>query len=1760
MKDLPPDAILLKENSFWSVYRWKNAESNQDVILKLLNPTSVRNGHLKQLTDEYHVTRQLDLPYVRKALEKLKRNNREGLVLEYVAGTTLKEWVKKNGGLPIHKFLELATRLADQLFQIHEKGYYHRDINPENIIVNESLSTITFIDFDLATPFGVLREQPLKESLEGTLAYLSPEQTGRTNRKIDYRTDLYSLGITFYECITGQPPFIFSDPTEMIHAHLAIEPKSVHEINGEFPMMISLIIKKMMAKNAEMRYQSLEGVKYDLAKCQTLLKQSGGISEFPLAERDHFGRFNIPHLLLGREDETALLRKMLARVIQTSSCEILIITGEAGSGKSTLAAHLHPYLIEQNGYFVSGKYDIPQLSAPYSAIIAAFKGLTNILLSEPEESILEWKEILNHAVGDSGNVLTEVIPELQLILGPQPELTQLGSREAGFRFNYVFTNFIKAISSKHPLVLFLDDLQWADEASLILIKAILTEKELGKVFLIATCREEERAANTQLVSILNDIEKSKPIEYLSMEPLPLLAIQQIVSETINCTSSQAYALAQAIQRKTLGNAFFVNQFLKSLYERNYLRWQTTSGWTWDESEIENLNITDNVVELLCQSIRKMEHTTQLALMVASCIGRDFLVSQLASVLENNDQIILAFLQDAVKNGLITYAAIGRVVHQNESQRFRFTHDRIQQASYSLLEESQKQEWHYKIAMNLVQFQGEDTDQHLFEIVNHFRLSKALIRNDRVKQQVARFNLDAGLRAKRSVAFPQAYGYFQDAWFWLQPFKPWSTDYAITLQLFNEIADTSYLVGNYEKMEYAIDEILNNTTSLLDKIKAYEVKIQYFQSRNKLVEAVTLAVDVAAMLGVHFPVKPTRLHIISSLLALQFSLTRKSNQALVQLPPMTNEKILAAMRILVSVNSAAYFAIPNLFPLLVFKQVELSLKYGNCAYSPFAYASFGVVKTGVLGDIEGGYKLGKVAEKLMEQFPSKSLRVRTMIVINGFLNHWKVHPGYFVLALPSFFDAAKESGDIEYAALCLFNQTLYSFCLGQSLLRLEQEATQRDEIIQSYNQNTPLFFNKIFLQTVINLRGGAANPTELIGKAYDESVMINIHQQANDKTSLFACYMQKSYLHFLFYQHEHAFTYITKTEQYIESAIASVIYPIYFFYEGLIYAAQAKSKEATYVVLKRVRKNLRKLKRWATLSPEHHQHRYLLLLAEYNRLLGKSYEASKFYEEAAKLANENQFVQEAALTYELSGKYYLEQGRESLAVYYLESAVRSYAQWGAIEKVKHLTSQFGKLLRYRRVEEFTVFEANDSLRLNNSQALDLNTVVKANQAISQELVLGALLEKMMVIVEQSAGAQRGALIDNDNNQLKVLVDRHAMMHSPLEAAKDLPLSVIHYVARTKKSLVFGNAYKDLQFGNDEYIIREQPKSILCYPVIRKGKLSCIFYLENNLAYDTFTAQRLELLDILAPQMAISIENALLYENLEAKVKMRTEEIQVKNEKLEQQKAEIGYQRDRLEEAQKEIIFKNEELRKVNSNLELIVEERTRELMVTLEKLKESNKELDTFIYRASHDLKGPILRIQGLTMITQRELDPALQKLNINRIEFTAIEMGRVLSKLLNIHQVFKDEIEKTKVNFEQLMSDVAKTLQPLIWENTDFLQIDFSDDIVFYSDIQFLKTILENLIENSIVFRKEGVDLKIKVTIGIKQDKLIITVRDNGSGIDPEIKDQLFTMFYRGSEKSIGNGLGLYLVKKATEKLGGEVHIESTQFEFTEVTVIIPVA
>lgn len=1778
MKNIPEDAELLVENSHSLLYRWQDPQRSDLVIIKILNSDNPKNIHLIQLINEFEITNHLNLPFVRKALERTKINNKEAVILDYVSGYNLKEWVKSRGALDVWSFLKMSIKLSSMLEEIHKKGYYHRDINSSNIIIDATLEQISLIDFGLATQFDSQTDQYAPEGLEGTLGYISPEQTGRMNRKIDYRTDLYSLGVTFYEMITGRLPFDFEDTLEMVHAHLAIEPKSVNEWDEKIPFMISSIIKKLLSKNAEMRYQSAAGLQADLEKCLFLLEKEGHISAFPLGEHDFSSRFSIPQKLYGRDKEISQLRELFEKTIVSNKQELLLLKGGAGVGKSALAGQIQKSIAQHNGYYIFGKYDELQFNIPYSAIIQAFKGLVDILLSETKEEIENWRKKLLKAVGDSGNVLIEVIPNLELIIGSQPKLGKVGAVESSYRFAYVFTNFIKAVvGSKRPLVIFLDDLQWADVASLDLIRTIRANKEIDLLFIIGAFRDDEINTGHPLLKTIEEVAEGRQIHQWQLAPLKEEVIVEIITETLVCTAEKAEPLAKIIYSKTFGNAFFVNQFFKSLYDQEYLKWEMQpdglqGAWVWNEGDILGMNITDNVVELLTSSIRKMESATQDILKAASCIGNRFSLPILSKALHKTDQEIFLLIQPALRDGLVvpygksrSASPVDSDTWQLEFSKLKFTHDRIQQAAYALLGNEEKKQFHFRIGETLIAYNNSrQSDEYVFEVVNHFKLAGNLVSEPQSKMELARFNFLAGKRAKRSVAFAQAMDYFNHAIALLAETKPWLSNYALSLELYTEAAETAYLVSNKDLMDHYIQEILDNASELLEKVRAYEIKIQYHQSQNQLLEAVHTALGVLALLGVKLPSKPTKLHIILGLIGVQTKLTQKKVETLHELPLMTDHHAQAAMRILVNINSSSYYALPDLFPLVVFKQVQMSLKYGNSEFSAFSYASFGVVKTGVLGDIQGGYQLGKAAGKILGQFSSKGLQVRTAVVMNGFLNHWIKRPQEFVRDIPSLYQQAQEAGDIEYVALLAFNQTLFSYYLGQSLNRLEQEVALRDEIIGSYNQVTPLYFNKIYWQTILNLRGKSFDRLELKGLGYDDEAMRPIHEQAKDGSSLFVAYSQKAYLCFMFGAYKLAEQHSTTAKKYLENVIASMPYPMYFFYDTLIRLSFIEAnKEKISVQVKIIKANIKKLKKWAEMAPDHHQHRYLLLLAEWNKYLGKDILSRNYYEEASIKARENEFAQDDALIQELAGKYYLKMNMIRLAIFYIENAVRAYAQWGASEKVRQLEEEYGQLLNLKGYDEHTISMGSSlqgSILNKDRDGLDLNTVVKASQAISGEIILGKLLEKMVSIVVQSAGAQRGVLIDNDNGQLKILVKDNLSYDSELlENSKDLPQSVIQYVARTQKSLVFGNAYKDLQFGNDAYFIREQPKSILVYPVIRKGKLSCIIFLENNLAYDAFTSARLELLDILAPQIAISIENALLYENMEDKVRIRTEEIQFKNEKLESQKDEILLQRDRLEEAQREIILKNEELRTINTSLESIVDERTADLKIALERLTESNKELDTFIYRASHDLKGPILRIQGLTMISHREPDPTRLNMNIRRIELTAIEMERVLSKLLNIHLVFMDGLENSRISFEQLCHDVTKTLQPLAWDNPEFMRLAIQPSIQLFSDNQLIKIILENLVENAIVYRKDKETLMVKVQISKKDNFVTIVVEDNGVGIDPKIEDQVFNMFYRGNEKSIGSGLGLYLVKKATEKLQGTIVLESEQYKFTRVTVKIPV-
>ena len=590
------------------VYRGIRQQDNLPVIVKMLKqdyPTPAQLTHYRQ---EYEITRNLNLKGVIKAYSLEEYQRKLVIIFEDFGGTSLNKLInnseKKQAITSLNKFLDIAIQAAEILAQIHAANVIHKDINPANLVWHSETKQLKIIDFSISTLFT--RENPTIKNptiLEGTLAYISPEQTGRMNRSLDYRTDFYSLGVTFYELLTGQLPFPTNDALELVHCHIAKVPIATDQINPEIPKAVSDIVMKLMAKTAEERYQSAFGVRIDLAECLEQLQTKGSIADFSLGTQDISDHFQIPQKLYGREAEVEALLTAFERVADNSQSQIemMLVAGYSGIGKSSLVAEIHKPNTRLRGYFTAGKFNQFQKSIPYSAVVTAFKGLARQLLTESEAQLQQWREKLRGAFGVNGQVIIDVIPEIELIVGEQPPVPELGASESQNRFNIVFSNFIRAFcTKKHPLVIFLDDLQWADSATLKLIELIVTDSDMQYLFLIGAYRDNEVSPTHPLIMTLDGLLKDgATINYITLAPLELENISQLIADTLYSDTNSVKPLAELVMRKTGGNPFFVNQFLKTLYAENLILFEVPDQiWQWNIDQIEAQNITDNVVELM----------------------------------------------------------------------------------------------------------------------------------------------------------------------------------------------------------------------------------------------------------------------------------------------------------------------------------------------------------------------------------------------------------------------------------------------------------------------------------------------------------------------------------------------------------------------------------------------------------------------------------------------------------------------------------------------------------------------------------------------------------------------------------------------------------------------------------------------------------------------------------------------------------------------------------------------------------------------------------------------------------------------------------------------------------------------------------------------------------------------------------------------------------------------------------------------------------
>jgi predicted ATPase/signal transduction histidine kinase/tRNA A-37 threonylcarbamoyl transferase component Bud32 len=1869
--------VQLYESANSVVYRAMREQDNQSVILKVLKEDYPTVQELTRYKQEYEIIRSLNLDGVVKAYGMEPCQRSLAIILEDFGASSLKQLMNDSFGakafVPLPQFLPIAIKTAEILGHIHSSNVIHKDINPANIVLNPETGQLKIIDFGISSQ--LTRENPTLKNpnvLEGTLAYMSPEQTGRTNRSLDYRTDFYSLGVTFYELLTGQLPFETADALELVHCHIAKVPMSPHEVNLEIPKTVSDIVMKLMAKTAEERYQSAFGIKADLELCLTHLQPDGEISEFPLACFDISDKFHIPQKLYGREAEVETLLAAFERVAsgaggsvrtgladnlvgkQTSyqqnppsecdnlpltnsqskiqnpghylrsevssnpdfvplryhapksKIELMLVAGYSGIGKSALVAEIHKPITEKRGYFIWGKFDQFQRNIPYSAVVSAFKELVRQLLTESEEQLNQWREKLLTAFGSNGQLIIDVIPEVELIVGKQPAVPEFGSQESQNRFNLVFQNFIRAFCSKqHPLVMFLDDLQWADSATLKLIELMMTDADSQYLFLIGAYRDNEVNPTHPLMMTLDGLSKEgATVNFITLAPLALEPITRLIADTLHSDIASVKALAELVVRKTEGNPFFVNEFLKTLHAENLLNFNPPQSplskgevqeeslnspawqgeirggcWQWNISNIEAMGITDNVVELMIGKVKKLPESTQQVLRLAACVGADFDLKTLSIVSEKSTREISFELAPAVHSGLILPAS--ELDSQLLIQNYKFLHDRVQQAAYALIDEAQKQAVHLQIGRLLLQNTvPEALPEKIFEIVDHLNVGVvethppqdarstvgvSVCIHQQERNEIAKLNLLAGQKAKAATAYGAALEYLNvgrglliaDSWH----------SYELTFALHKQTAEVAYLNGDFEQMERLVQIVRSQAKTVLDKAQALEVKILALIAQTKLEQAVETGVQILRQLGVRLPQKPNKLNILMGLLETKVALAGKQISDLADLGQMSDPYKLAALRILSRIVSPAFIGAPTLLPLIAFKQVILSVKHGNCAESIYAYAIYGLILCGVIGDIESGYEFGQLALRLLERFNAREFRTKALFIANGFIGHWKAPAKETLIPLLEAYKSGLETGDLEYAAYAVLVYSFNAYLSGKELSELEPQMAAYSNVMEQLNQQPALSMHQPYHQAVLNLLNRAENPYYLIGDAYDERTVLPLLVQANARTSVCYAYLNKLILCYLFEQYPEALLNAAFTEKYIDSATATFNVPCFYFYDSLaqlsLYINADKLEQKRRI--SKVLANQRKMKKWAHHAPMNHLHKFYLVEAERYRVIGKDALAMDYYDKAIALAKAHEYINEAALANELAAKFYLGWGKETIAQTYMKEAHYAYTHWGALAKVKDLEAKYPQLLTksatVRSVIDTGTTTTSTTTSTGSGEALDLATVMKASQAISGEIVLDKLLASLMKILIENAGAQSGFLIlpsqsepgsSHDNwviqasgavNEEQVTILQSVGIDS-VEISTQIPLlsaAIVHYVIRTKENVVLNDAVHAGQFTQDTYILTKKPKSILCIPLLDRGQLSGILYLENNLTTDAFTPDRVELLKLLSAQVAISIANAQLYTNLQ----------------------------------------------RFNENLEQSVQQRTAELSQTLSELKATQKKLvesekmaslGGLVAGVAHEINTPVgigitaasLLAQKTTQFFETYKSGQMKRSQLEKFLDTALQSSSMVLSNLNraadliqsFKQVAVDQSteEQRTFNLKQYLSEVLISLTPKLRTTQHQVEIRGDEAIALNSYPGTLSQIITNLVMNSLTHAYSPEDAG-HLVFNFKQEGEQITFEysDDGKGIPEEHLSKIFDPFFTTNRRQGGSGLGLHIVYNlVTQKLNGTIECESQVGVGTKFIIKLP--
>jgi diguanylate cyclase (GGDEF)-like protein len=1485
----------LHQSEKTAVYRAVKPDDATPYILKTANNRHISSKLIAQYQQEFEITNRLNIDGVIRSHHFYKSTDTLFLVLEDVGGITLSQWLRLNT-LSILQQFDIAIALTVALGALHQAGVIHRDLNGSNIILAPETLDLKIIDFDLAiwssdrvsVSISNNNEQGTRPSnrtlLEGTLSHIAPEQTGRLGYSIDYRTDFYALGVTLYQMFTKTLPFQAEKPLELVHEHLAKQPHAPNQIRPDLPQALSDIILKLMAKSPDDRYQSAYGILRDLQQCREQLVSPTGIADFNVASSDINLNLNWDSLF-GRDRELFEIHQLWQRV-STGDSAFLWISGESGLGKTVLLQKAREQFVTPPGFQAQIKFEQQSQSVHYGGMAQILQQLVQQLLILPEALLQSWQQKIGTTLSDNVHVLAAFIPDLEILLGKNQLHTQstslsLSAIEARHRFDWVFVQFLRLFAQPEtPLLLILDDLQWADKDALRLLQKLLNELE-GCFLLVGIQRPEVSSKLTEMQAAV-----SGRSSHLALHPFSPDVTQQLLMVQLNQDQSRFPDFVEIVQHKTQGNPLFIRTFCQFLQIHRLLWFEPSrQDWQWDLIAIQQQSSTDNVVETLLHTLNQLPVQTQYLLKVAAHLGFEFEQAILIQVAESNVQQAEAELNILAQTGLI---------NRTDRSTYRFAHDRVHQAAYELVDESARATLHWQIGQSLHQ-SAPKSPQELGKWVHYLNQGRSCLSSVAEAVQLAELNLTAGRYAKDNSAFDRAYLFFETGLSLLVenqvPENHWSTHYHLSQQLFCDATEAAYLTGNFAEMLLWAKQVLQNGQCLNDRLPVYETLVSGNLARNELVAAVDIGLEALIQLNVALPSQPVPEDIGASLGTTQAAIGNRSISTLTQLPQMINSQAISAMRLLSWMGSAAYYSRPLLYPLLACQQVQLSLEFGNTDFSSYAYATYGIILCGVLDQVEAGYEFGQLALQLVDRLQAHHLRARVALLVYAFINHWQMPIRQSLAPLLEAHQIAVENGDIESAANTLVNYLFLSYFAGRSLAELAQEMDTYQAAIERLQQQSVVQYHRLFRQVVANWRA-SERPTSLSGSYFNAAAAIATAQDASDSSTLFTVHFNQAILQLVFGQYSQALQNITIAESHAISVAGSINMPLLYFYGSLarLRCGELLNHEQE-AFLERVAENQVKLERWANASPDNYRHKYYLIEAERCRIEQRYVEAIEYYEQAIALAKQSDYTNELALALEWTAKFYFDWSKPTLGQTYLLEAVYYYQRWGALNKVMALGQEYPDLL-LPGADIVGSSNVHQSYLTMRTQALDLDTIVQACQALSQEIILDSVLQVLMRLALENAGAERGSLLLMKNGTLEITLSRCVNEVDAQHQAT--PWSLVQYVTRTQRSILLENAALSGLFANDAYIRSHQVKSVMCLPIVRKNRCLGLLYLENNLIDHAFTEQHVELLSLLCAQAGISLENAQLYDEvmqyshtLEERVADRTAELERKNAQLQQE---------------------------------------------------------------------------------------------------------------------------------------------------------------------------------------------------------------------------------------------------------------------------------